>query len=180
MPFVSPYDKPTRLEALRYYRRVSDAFALDVVFDETVVAIGREDGVPDDRGSFIGRHTLERGVRRSLRGRSVVMTTGAYDIPNPPRCARRRFTARLALLHATTSVLPQERRDRRWQELGRRGRAGPVSCRRARDDRASAGRAWRVDQVLGQAGHREPDQGRLNRGPVQRADRRDPADERPR
>ena len=25
MPFVSPYDKPTRLEALRYYRRVSDA-----------------------------------------------------------------------------------------------------------------------------------------------------------
>ena len=22
MPFVSPYDKPTRLEALRYYRRV--------------------------------------------------------------------------------------------------------------------------------------------------------------
>ena len=26
MPFVSPYDKPTRLEALRYYRRVSDAY----------------------------------------------------------------------------------------------------------------------------------------------------------
>src|SRR4029453_9047370 len=38
MPFVSPYDKPTRLEALRYYRRVTDAFKLDVQFDETVVA----------------------------------------------------------------------------------------------------------------------------------------------
>ena len=82
MPFVSPYDKPTRLEALRYYRRVSDAFALDVVFDETVVAIGREDGVPDDRGSFIVDTRSNRGVRRSLRGRSVVMTTGAYDIAN--------------------------------------------------------------------------------------------------
>ena len=82
MPFVSPYDKPTRLEALRYYRRVSDAFALDIVFDETVVAIGREDGVPDDRGSFIVDTHSNRGVRRSLRGRSVVMTTGAYDVAN--------------------------------------------------------------------------------------------------
>src|SRR5919106_5446934 len=42
MPFVSPYDKPTRLEALRYYRRVADAYKLDVVFDETVVAIAHE------------------------------------------------------------------------------------------------------------------------------------------
>src|SRR3982074_2096713 len=38
LPFVSPYDKPTRLEALRYYRRVSDAFRLDIAFDETVTA----------------------------------------------------------------------------------------------------------------------------------------------
>ena len=82
MPFVSPYDKPTRLEALRYYRRVSDAYALDVVFDETVVAIAREDGVPDARGSFTVDTHSGRGVRRSLRGRAVVMTTGAYDVPN--------------------------------------------------------------------------------------------------
>jgi len=26
LPFVTPYDKPTRLEALRYYRRVADTF----------------------------------------------------------------------------------------------------------------------------------------------------------
>ena len=37
MPFVSPYEKPTRQEALRYYRRVTDAFGLDVRFGETVI-----------------------------------------------------------------------------------------------------------------------------------------------
>src|ERR671931_224678 len=39
MPFVSPYDKPTRMEALRYYRRVSEAFKLDIAFDEKVLAL---------------------------------------------------------------------------------------------------------------------------------------------
>ena len=82
MPFVSPYDKPTRLEALRYYRRVTDAFQLDVQFDETVVAIEREDGVPDADGSFAVDTQSARGVRRSVHGRTVVIATGAYDFPN--------------------------------------------------------------------------------------------------
>ncbi len=30
LPFVTPYEKPTRLEALRYYRRVTDTFDLPV------------------------------------------------------------------------------------------------------------------------------------------------------
>jgi len=82
MPFVSPYDKPTRLEALRYYRRVTDAFKLDIQFDETVVAIEREDGVPDADGSFAVDTQSARGVRRSVHGRTVVIATGAYDFPN--------------------------------------------------------------------------------------------------
>jgi thioredoxin reductase (NADPH) len=82
MPFVSPYDKPTRLEALRYYRRVTDAYKLDVQFDETVVAITYEEGVPDPEGSFVVDTHSTRGVRRSFRGRSVVIATGAYDIAN--------------------------------------------------------------------------------------------------
>jgi thioredoxin reductase (NADPH) len=82
MPFVSPYDKPTRLEALRYYRRVSDAFKLDIVFDETVVAVARDTGPSDAGGSFVVDTHSARGVRRSLHGRTVVLATGAYDIPN--------------------------------------------------------------------------------------------------
>src|SRR5215472_6624242 len=53
LPFVSPYDKPTRLEALRYYRRVTDAFNLEIAFDEKVVAIARDPRLPDGRGSFL-------------------------------------------------------------------------------------------------------------------------------
>src|SRR6187431_3530059 len=41
MPFVSPHDKPNRLESLRYYRRVTDAFGLDVVLQERVTGIRR-------------------------------------------------------------------------------------------------------------------------------------------
>ena len=82
MPFVSPYDKPTRLEALRYYRRVADAFKLDIVFDDAVVAISREDGVPDERGSFAVDTHSARGIRRSVHARTVVIATGAYDVAN--------------------------------------------------------------------------------------------------
>ena len=82
MPFVSPYDKPTRLEALRYYRRVSDAYTLDIVFDETVVAITRDASLPDPSGSLVVDTRSARGVRRSVHGRTVVVATGAYDFPN--------------------------------------------------------------------------------------------------
>jgi len=82
MPFVSPYDKPTRMEALRYYRRVSDAYGLDVVFDEAVVAVTRNEAMPDDRGSFVVDTHSSRGVRRSLHARTVVIATGAYDVAN--------------------------------------------------------------------------------------------------
>src|SRR5215470_12706695 len=82
MPFVSPYDKPTRLEALRYYRRVTDAFKLDVAFEETVIAVTHEPGVPDEQGSFVVDTKSGRGVRRSSRARTVVIASGAYDVAN--------------------------------------------------------------------------------------------------
>src|SRR5215467_8917177 len=40
-PFVSPHEKPTRQEALKYYRKVTDTFQLDIVFDEPVTRISR-------------------------------------------------------------------------------------------------------------------------------------------
>src|SRR5689334_6867574 len=42
LPFVSPYEKPTRAEALRYYRKVVDVFDLQISFDEKVLSIARE------------------------------------------------------------------------------------------------------------------------------------------
>jgi thioredoxin reductase (NADPH) len=76
MPFVSPNDKPSRLEALRYYRRVTDASKLEITFDESVVGIRREDGV------FAIESEGARRTRGSYRARTVVLATGAYDFPN--------------------------------------------------------------------------------------------------
>src|SRR5215213_11881812 len=45
LPLVTPYDKPTRLESLRYYRRVVDTYRLQISFHEQVLAIERE---PDE------------------------------------------------------------------------------------------------------------------------------------
>src|SRR5215210_1797301 len=44
LPLVTPYDKPTRLEALRYYRRVVDSYGLHVSFHERVIEMERERG----------------------------------------------------------------------------------------------------------------------------------------
>src|SRR5579872_2811956 len=45
LPFVSPYEKPTRAEALRYYRKVVDAFDLQITFEETVLSVEQDDRV---------------------------------------------------------------------------------------------------------------------------------------
>src|SRR2546426_6053230 len=42
VPFMSPYEKPTRAEALNYYRKVVDKFDLQIAYEEAVVAISRE------------------------------------------------------------------------------------------------------------------------------------------
>src|SRR5262250_1020630 len=52
LPFVTPYDKPTRAEALKYYRRVVDTFDLQIAYGETVLAVDPEkephDGQSDE------------------------------------------------------------------------------------------------------------------------------------
>ena len=42
LPFVTPYEKPTRVEALRYYRRVVDSYQIEVEFGEEVVGVARQ------------------------------------------------------------------------------------------------------------------------------------------
>src|SRR5207247_5335081 len=47
LPFVSPYEKPTRAEALKYYRKVVDTYDLRIAFEEKVLSIKREDADAD-------------------------------------------------------------------------------------------------------------------------------------
>src|SRR5947209_12825537 len=47
LPFVSPFDKPTRAEALRYYRAVVDAYDLQIAYGEKVISVA---GGPGEAG----------------------------------------------------------------------------------------------------------------------------------
>ena len=85
LPFVSPYEKPTRAEALRYYRKVVDAYDLQITFDETVLSVALEPEEPrdwQDKVLFAVETRSTRGVRRVRHARNVVLAVGYYDHPN--------------------------------------------------------------------------------------------------
>jgi thioredoxin reductase (NADPH) len=79
LPFVSPYDKPTRAEALKYYRKVVDTYDLQITFDETVLSVERED--EGGERVFAIETRSGRGVRRVRLAHSVIMAIGYYDRP---------------------------------------------------------------------------------------------------
>jgi thioredoxin reductase (NADPH) len=83
LPFVTPYEKPTRLEALKYYRRVVETFGLEVALGEEVT------GVDWDGDAFrVVTRVVESGgpsssdSERLRRAGNVVFATGYYDHPN--------------------------------------------------------------------------------------------------
>ena len=76
MPFSSPNQKPTRNEALEYYRKVADHYRLNVLQYHTVDSVSGADG-------DFGIHTTDRfGRVRTLRARKLIVSTGYYDLPN--------------------------------------------------------------------------------------------------
>ena len=92
LPFVSPYDKPTRAEALRYYRKVVETYDLQIAYNETVLSVEREVPAPGEEtashgagespGVFAVETRSSRGVRRVRHARHVVFAIGYYDHPN--------------------------------------------------------------------------------------------------
>jgi thioredoxin reductase (NADPH) len=76
MPFSSPNQKPTRSEALEYYRKVAEHYQLDIRQYETVERVTGSDG------DFVV-HTIDQFDRRHQhRTRKLVLATGYYDLPN--------------------------------------------------------------------------------------------------
>ncbi len=76
VPFSSLNVKPTRAEALEYYRRVADLFHLPIHYQERVLAVN---GANDQ---FEVQTSTNDGKQNSHRSRKVVFATGYYDIPN--------------------------------------------------------------------------------------------------
>ncbi len=76
MPFSSPNQKPNRMEALEYYRKVAEHYDLDIRQYESVVSVSGSDG------EFVV-HTTDRFDRKSEHcARKLVVATGYYDLPN--------------------------------------------------------------------------------------------------
>ena len=76
IPFPSPNAKPTRNEALQYYRLVAAHYKLDVR------QYHRVDRITGSDGAFT-IHIVDRFGRQSvLRSRKLALSTGYYDLPN--------------------------------------------------------------------------------------------------
>ena len=76
IPMTSLGEKPTRTEALKYYRRVAAHYRLDIRQYEHVDRVEGEDGA-------FRVHTTDRLERRgTYECRKIVLATGYYDVPN--------------------------------------------------------------------------------------------------
>src|ERR1700722_20679729 len=76
IPFPSPNAKPSRNEALEYYRKVAAHYRLDVRQYQTVESVTGSDG------SF-PVHIQDRfGRPGQIATRKLVVATGYYDLPN--------------------------------------------------------------------------------------------------
>jgi thioredoxin reductase (NADPH) len=76
MPFSSPNQKPTRAEALEYYRKVAEHYKLDIRQYQNV------DSVSGSDGAFEVHTTDQFGRRHTHRARKLIVSTGYYDLPN--------------------------------------------------------------------------------------------------
>ena len=76
LPMTIAAGKPTRAEALKYYRRAVEHFGLEVHQYEKVERIAGEDG------DFTVNTTDQDGEHQQYRCRKIVIATGFYDRPN--------------------------------------------------------------------------------------------------
>src|ERR1017187_9840812 len=76
IPMTSINEKPTRTEALKYYRRAGDHYKLDIRQYQQVLRIEGSDGA-------FAAHTVDRnGCPHAYPARKVILATGYYDRPN--------------------------------------------------------------------------------------------------
>ena len=86
VPFISHNPKPTRDEALEYYRRVAMHWGVNVRLYEQVIEVGSQEPGRREKGHTVhgptARDITIRTSRGIYRARNIVVSTGFYDIPN--------------------------------------------------------------------------------------------------
>jgi thioredoxin reductase (NADPH) len=76
LPLVCAADKPTRVEALKYYRKAAEHYGLELRLYERVIRLEGSDG------NFTLLTRTEKGTEEKYRCKKVAVATGYYDLPN--------------------------------------------------------------------------------------------------
>lgn len=71
IPFISHNDKPTRREALEYYRRLLESYDLNIEFDHEVIGMKKVDD-----------HYSLSTSKGTFQAKNVIVSTGFYGKPN--------------------------------------------------------------------------------------------------
>jgi thioredoxin reductase (NADPH) len=76
LPLVCAAEKPTRIEALKYYRKVTEHYRLELRLYERVLHV---EGQDED---FAVVTQTEKGTKERYGSKKIVVATGYYDLPN--------------------------------------------------------------------------------------------------
>lgn len=76
LPLVCAAEKPTRVEALKYYRRATEHYKLELRLYELVLGVDGADG------NFMVRTQSETGAKKTYHAKKIAVATGYYDLPN--------------------------------------------------------------------------------------------------
>ena len=76
LPLVSPNEKPTRTEALKYYRKAAEHYDLDLRLFEKVERVEGHDG------NFTVVARTQKGIAQRYTAKKIAVATGYYDLPN--------------------------------------------------------------------------------------------------
>ncbi len=76
LPLVCAAEKPTRVEALKYYRKAVEHYALELRLYERVLRVEGKDG------SFTVVTAAEKGTEQKYQCKKIAVATGYYDLPN--------------------------------------------------------------------------------------------------
>ncbi len=76
LPLVCAAEKPTRGEALKYYRRAAEHYGLELRLYERVMR------VEGQNGDFTVATKTEKGIEAKYHAKTIAVATGYYDLPN--------------------------------------------------------------------------------------------------
>src|SRR5271154_3725317 len=76
LPLVCAAEKPTRVEALKYYRRTVEHYNLELRLYEKVLHVQGSDG------QFTVHTETRKKIKQKYTARKIVVASGYYDLPN--------------------------------------------------------------------------------------------------